>query len=155
MSFLLTNFFMMEGSCAQKYFGVKEDSLLIQLSKVKRIESEHIVWAGSLSENCKIAKRMWLAYPDSILVKFTDNENPFVRCYAFVGLVELQADKKMLENIITKHSNDSALVATMRGCLIAEESVFSFMKNYAQFHLLDEEQKRKNLEIRDIWLNPK
>jgi hypothetical protein len=59
------------------------------------------------------------------LIALTDYPKPTIRCYAYIALIE--KDYPDIHKVFYKHQNDSSLVTSGQGCIIATQSVASFM----------------------------
>ncbi len=111
---------------AQQY---RTDSLFHAFKKDVQIELEQRRGTvGSDDETRETYYLLMLTASVEDLVKYTDDSMPAIRAKIFEGLVLKNADKKMLEEILNKHSNDTAKFLSKGGCVEIEWSVKEFMQ---------------------------
>lgn len=105
-------------SCRNKLDSKVENAVNL-LSKEKCINT---VWA----EYNDSYKNLIKAATAEDLVYLTDDENPYIRYYAFIGLIEKNYPK--IKEIYFKHKNDTEAISTTNGaCLNGSAEINDLM----------------------------
>ena len=85
------------------------DTLLDQFRKDILIELEEhqgrVVWDNDTRETYYL---LLSTHPADVLIKYTEDSIPAVRAKIFAGLVQKNADEKLLNEILNKHLGDTA-----------------------------------------------
>ena len=89
------------------------------VEKGNRVESSHIGYSGSPSNQYKKYEQLKKIATVEQLTALTDHKNSAVRCYAFQALASKKADNVFA--VLLKHLHDTSSVVTQRGCIIMTE----------------------------------
>lgn len=102
----------------QKDTASTQISYLNFIKKSVRVESNFIFESGQKSILYSTADSLWNISSVKYLTKLTDDKNPIIRCYAFLGLIKKDVDKGVLLKIYEAHINDTAKFDYINGCSI-------------------------------------
>ncbi|HEY6160430.1 MAG TPA: hypothetical protein VI112_04380 [Bacteroidia bacterium] len=130
----------------------EKDSLLQILKKAKSIEGEYIGITADKSEVYKAASELWNICSEKELVKLTGNKDPEITCYAFLGLLKKNADPRLLEEIVSKHSKDLQRTQMHNGCIEWPITVKDYMEMMLHNFMLDPGIKQ---QLDSLYINGK
>ena len=97
------------------------------IEKGNRVESSHIGYAGSPSNQYKKYEQLKKIATVEQLTALTDHKNPAVRCYAFQALASKNADNVFA--VLLKHLHDTSSVETQSGCIVWTELTADYFIN--------------------------
>lgn len=116
-----------------------EDTLFLKFRNDIQSELErhnnHVVWDDETKETYYL---FMLTHDVASLVKYTDDPLPAVRAQIFSSLVQKNADRKILRDILEKHINDTAVFVSSPTDVVMNWTV----KGYMQF-LVDLSAEKK------------
>jgi len=121
---------------------IKKDSLLKELRKTDWVESKEVGFERKISKIFMTAQLLIDICPVDSLVKLTSDSSSVVCCYAFLGLIQKNTDKKIVCDIANKHINDSTKVNAMWGDRGWTGTVGQYMESQAKVYCIDNKQNQ-------------
>jgi hypothetical protein len=76
----------------------------------------------------RAASVLWEQSSTEDLIKFCEDKNANVRCYAFLGLIIYRDERKIAEQIADRHKNDCSRVIKWGSCIQWGCTVSEFME---------------------------
>ena len=127
------------------------DSLLKEIRLSFSYTNDKKVFTYSYDDETELSYYLFVRNsPIDTLIKLADDSNPIIRCKMFFGLCLKKADYKVLNEIVNKHRNDSALISNHSTDIIFSERINDKMQrafNYSKNIDSSELKKRiKNYE---------
>lgn len=104
--FLLLLLFLSQFSHSQECHG---DSLFSLFKKDIQIELARYKMVNWDDETRKSYYTLMINCPVETLTRYVDDSIPAIRCLVFVGLVNKNADKNLLTEIVNRHKGDTAI----------------------------------------------
>lgn len=91
------------------------DSLLIKFKNDIEIEQREYDGVVSMDDETKISYYSLISKSSvTDLIRYTNDKNPFVRTYVFIGLLRKQVSKEKLLKIVELHKNDTTKFTSRR-----------------------------------------
>ncbi|MCE3225551.1 MAG: hypothetical protein K0S32_102 [Bacteroidetes bacterium] len=107
---------------------LNSDSLISVIKNSKCIEMERIGITAVKSYIYRAASVLWEQSSTEDLIKFCEDKNANVRCYAFLGLIIYRDERKIAEQIADRHKNDCSRVIKWGSCIQWGCTVSEFME---------------------------
>jgi hypothetical protein len=114
---------LVEDSIAFKDAPQNLDSIIKCIAAINEVQSEHIGWGGTPSENFRNYLQLKKAATTEQLVTLTDNENATVACYAGWALADESYSD--LCSVFMKFNRHDRVVVTFSGCIRSSNSISS------------------------------